>query len=145
MWVWVFVFESGKKCPATADLLPSEAAPCVLALLSAEAQHRELPCLGFFPLEVQSTSSSREAAGGERCPLVGLGCKGSCSFPGPSLNLGWPTPNPSLELTSERNGILGMHKALQELRSAKQEENAQGTGTRKRTHKFIQEKPEDNS
>lgn len=79
-------------------------------------------------------------------PSSGLGVQGQLQLPRPKpqFRLAHP-PNPSLELTSERNGILGMHKALQELRSAKQEENAQGTGTRKRTHKFIQEKPEDNS
>ena len=100
--VWVFVSEWGKKCPATADMLLSEAAPCALALLSGEAQRRELPCLSFFPREVQSTSSSREAAGGERCPLVGLGRKGTCSFPSPSLNLGRPTPTPSGTLKKKK-------------------------------------------
>lgn len=59
-------------------------------------------------------------------PSSGPGVQGQLQFPQPKPQFRLAHPQPSLELTSEKKGILGMHKALQELRFGKQEETHRG-------------------
>lgn len=78
-------------------------------------------------------------------PSSGPGAQGHLQLPQPKPQFRLAHPHPVWNSPLKKNGILGMHKRLKELRSGKREENAHGTGNRKRTHKFIREKPEDNS
>ena len=75
-------------------------------------------------------------------PSSGPGVQGQLQFPQPKPQFRLAHPQPSLELTSEKKGILGMHKALQELRFGKQEETHRGQEPEKEPEKQPEKEPE---
>lgn len=77
-------------------------------------------------------------------PSSGYGMHGQLRLPQPKPQPR-QAPPPAQVWNSPLKHILRMCKALQQLKSGRQDESAQGIGNREGTHEFIQEKPEDSS